>query len=322
MNSNAQKKPATRRKAARTDGCPLKQARLEYQLACANGSRLPFVGFSNRLPSLWFQAVFEAGRGTLLPVARFPPKKAGPRPWREENEYADNWDRRVVYPEKGSCAVRRGRQSLTRYSSLFNGVEINSTFYRRHKPTTFERWAHSVPANFRFSIKIPKEITHNRAMKNIAEPFDTFLEDIAPLGSKCGPLLCQLPPSLTFDADQITAAFKTLRRSHSGQLVIEARHKSWASAEALNLLKTYAIDRVLADPAPVWPAQDFAQAPRYVRLHGTPKIYYSKYTEEEISAFSKLLAPDSWCVFDNTASGAAIENALTMLESNQARASS
>jgi uncharacterized protein YecE (DUF72 family) len=203
---------------------------------------------------------------------------------------------------------------LTRYASVFDGVEVNSTFYRRHKTSTFARWAESVPGRFRFAVKIPKEITHTRAMKDIAEPFDTFLEDVAPVGEKRGPLLCQLPPSLAFDADLLETAFKTMRDAADGPIVIEVRHKSWASAEALDLLKTYRIDRVLADPAPVWPAEDFDTPPKYVRLHGKPKIYYSSYTDEEIRSFSKVLAPDSWCVLDNTASGAAIENALNMLE--------
>jgi uncharacterized protein YecE (DUF72 family) len=203
---------------------------------------------------------------------------------------------------------------LTRYASVLEGVEINSTFYRRHKTSTFARWGKSVPDSFRFAVKIPKEITHTRAMKDIAEPFDTFLEDIMPLGEKRGPLLCQLPPSLAFDADELDSAFKAMRHADEGQIVIEVRHKSWASAEALDLLKSYAIDRVLADPAPVWPAEDFDTLPKYVRLHGKPKIYYSSYTDDEIRSFSNLLAPDSWCVFDNTASGAAIEDALTMLD--------
>ncbi|MET3858668.1 uncharacterized protein YecE (DUF72 family) [Rhizobium sp. OAE497] len=64
----------------------------------------------------------------------------------------------------------------------------------------------------------------------------------------------------------------------------------------------------------MWLAEDFNTPPKYVRLHGKPKIYYSSYSDDEISAFSKLLARDGWCVFDNTASSAAIENALTMLE--------
>lgn len=203
---------------------------------------------------------------------------------------------------------------LTRYASVFNGVEVNSTFYRRHKTSTFTRWASSVPDGFRFAVKIPKEITHTRAMNDVAEVFDTFIEDIAPLGEKRGPLLCQLPASHAFDGNVIEPAFKMMRDADDGPIVIEPRHKSWASAEALNLLEKYAIDRVLADPAPVWQAKDFEKPPRYVRLHGKPKTYYSSYADEEIRSFSKLLARDSWCVFDNTASGAAIENALSKLE--------
>ncbi len=203
---------------------------------------------------------------------------------------------------------------LTRYASVFDGVEINSTFYRRHKMSTFARWAESVPDSFRFAVKIPKEITHSRAMQDIIEPFNTFLEDIVPLGAKRGPLLCQLPPSLAFNAYQFDGAFKAMRHADEGQIVIEVRHKSWTSKVALDMLKNYAIDRVLADPAPVWPAEDFDTLPKYVRLHGKPKIYYSNYTDDEIRAFLDVSARDGWCVFDNTASGAAIENALTMLE--------
>jgi uncharacterized protein YecE (DUF72 family) len=215
-------------------------------------------------------------------------------------------------PKKVAHGFAKEGSGLTRYASIFDGVEINSTFYRRHKTSTFARWAESVPDSFRFAVKIPKEMTHTRAMK--AELFNTFLEDIAPLGQKRGPLLCQLPPSLAFDADMFETAFKTMRNADDGPIVIEVRHRSWASAEALDLLKTFAIDRVLADPAPVWPVEDFDGPSRYVRLHGKPKIYYSGYTGDEIRLFSELLASDGWCVFDNTASGAAIENALSMLE--------
>lgn len=203
---------------------------------------------------------------------------------------------------------------LTRYASVFNGVEINSTFHRRHRPSTFARWADSVPDSFQFSVKMPKEITHIRAMRDIAGPLETFLQDVASLGNRRGPLLCQLPPSLAFDADQIETAFKAMRAADAGPIVIEVRHKSWKSAEAADLLKTYSIDPVLADPAVVWAAPDFSDPPRYVRLHGRPKIYYSSYTSDELRTFSKLLTPGAWCVFDNTASGAAAENALELLD--------
>lgn len=210
-----------------------------------------------------------------------------------------------AFPEEGS--------GLARYASVFSGVEVNSTFYRRHKASTFERWAESTPEDFRFAVKIPKEITHQRAMKDIRQPFEIFLQDISALGGKRGPLLCQLPPSLRFDVESLEPAFETMRTLDQGQIVIEIRHRSWASEQAIALLQRYSIDRVLADPALVWSASDFQRLPRYIRLHGKPKVYYSKYSDAEISAFAKLLGPDSWCVFDNTASGAAIENALTML---------
>lgn len=203
---------------------------------------------------------------------------------------------------------------LSRYASVFDGVEINSTFYRRHKPSTFARWAEAVPDSFRFAIKIPIEITHARAMKDIAGAFDTFLEDIAPLDRKRGPLLCQLPPSLKFDVDVFAPAFKAMRNADEGQMVIEVRHESWASSDALDLLRSYGIDRVLADPAPVWAAENFGEPPKYVRLHGKPRMYYSSYTDAEIRSFLDLSAPQGWCVFDNTASGAAIDNALSALE--------
>ncbi|WP_075292836.1 DUF72 domain-containing protein [Pararhizobium arenae] len=217
-------------------------------------------------------------------------------------------------PKKVANRFTQEGSGLTRYASVFDGVEINSTFYRRHKTSTFARWAASVPENFRFAVKIPREITHVRAMEDIAEPVDTFLKDIAPLGAKRGPLLCQLPPSLVFDADKLDRAFKVMRTADAGPIVIEVRHKSWASAEALDLLKRYAIAQVLADPAAVWQAKDFQTPPKYVRLHGKPKIYYSRYTDGEIKTFRDFLAADGWCVFDNTASGAAIENALGMLD--------
>jgi uncharacterized protein YecE (DUF72 family) len=218
-------------------------------------------------------------------------------------------------PRKVADRFARQGRGLTRYASVFDGVEINSTFYFRHKTSTFGRWAASVPDGFRFLLKIPKEITHTRAMKDTAQPFEIFCADVAPLADKRGPLLCQLPPSLTLDATLLDTAFEAIRHIDDGTVVIEARHKSWASSEALDLLESYAIDRVLADPSPVWPAESFDAPPRYMRLHGKPKIYYSSYPDEEISAFSKLMAPDGWCVFDNTASGAAIENALTMIGS-------
>ncbi|CZT36964.1 Uncharacterized conserved protein YecE, DUF72 family [Rhizobium sp. 9140] len=202
---------------------------------------------------------------------------------------------------------------LTRYASVFKGVEVNSTFYKPHRASTYVRWADSVPDDFRFALKLPKAITHEQRLIDIGPLFDDFLEEIEPLADKIGPLLCQLPPSLVYDPVVVEPALFALRQRFKRQIVIETRHKSWQSPEVLSLLERHAVDRVLADPAPVWPADTFPMPPVYVRLHGAPKIYYSTYEDPEIDRFRRLLAADSWCVFDNTASGAAIRNALTMI---------
>lgn len=208
------------------------------------------------------------------------------------------------FPKTGS--------GLERYAAIFNGVEINSTFYRHHQKKTFERWAGAVPAHFRFAVKIPREITHGARLRNIGPLFDVFVEEVSVLEDKLGPLLCQLPPSLRFDAAEAEEAFSAMRRIFTGTLVLEPRHKSWASTPARALLQKSAIGRVLADPAPVWPVADFRETPGYVRLHGTPQIYYSSYDDADIRRIADQLGAESWCVFDNTASGAAIENALMM----------
>ncbi|MFP3449077.1 DUF72 domain-containing protein, partial [Pseudomonas sp. SIMBA_067] len=75
---------------------------------------------------------------------------------------------------------------LQRYASRFNAVEINSSFYRAHQPKTYERWAQSVPASFRFSVKVPKRITHELRLQRCETALDEFLEQCLHLGEKLG----------------------------------------------------------------------------------------------------------------------------------------
>ena len=89
---------------------------------------------------------------------------------------------------------------LERYGAILNAVEINSSFYRPHRTATYERWAASVPEDFRFAVKVPKAITHERRLKDVGDLLDRFLSEVSGLGPKLGPLLVQLPPSLSFQA--------------------------------------------------------------------------------------------------------------------------
>ena len=207
---------------------------------------------------------------------------------------------------------------LQRYAARFNAVEINSSFYRPHQPATYERWAASVPTDFRFSVKLPKTLTHEHRLKGGEDLLDTFLAQASCLGEKLGCLLVQLPPSLTFDAASAGSFLAGLRRRHAGGVALEPRHASWFTAPADGLLKELKIARVLADPvlfdAGRTPGGDSSLV--YVRLHGSPRMYYSAYAPAVLDALLVRLksaaASDAavWCVFDNTASGAAVPDAL------------
>ena len=210
------------------------------------------------------------------------------------------------FPETGS--------TLQRYAARLPMVEINSTFYRAHRPATFARWVADTPPGFRFAVKAPRTITHERKLVEADELLTDFLSQISPLGDKLGPILVQLAPSLAFDLDVASRFFAILRAHFEGEVACEPRHPSWFEPDADRLLEDYRIARVAADPARV-PA---AAAPggwrgfSYWRLHGSPRMYWSAYGPERIAAFAKAIADGAWTVFDNTTSGAAAEDALAL----------
>lgn len=224
--------------------------------------------------------------------------------WSVPKEYAAH------FPEAGT--------HLERYAGVFPGVEINSSFYRPHQFATYERWARSVPDDFRFAVKVPKSITHTSRLMHIEADLERFLSECAGLGQKIGPLLVQLPPSLRYDIQTVDAFFTTLRQRFSGAVVCEPRHVTWFTCEAEQLLSRHRVARVAADPA-LTPA---AAEPGgwnglvYYRLHGSPKIYYSDYAPAYLEALIGKLARAAthgvpvWCIFDNTAAFAATGNAL------------
>lgn len=206
---------------------------------------------------------------------------------------------------------------LERYSRRFSAVEINSSFYRPHRPATYARWAGSTPDHFRFAVKVPKEITHTRRLVGCETQLDRFLAEAGALGEKLGPLLVQLPPSLQFQAEVAGSFFSGLRERFAGAVVCEPRHPSWFAPEVEALFAGFRVGRVAADPAPVPAAAEPGGWPGwiYYRLHGSPRVYYSGYSEEYLDALAaRLRATGGWCIFDNTAEGEATANALALLE--------
>jgi uncharacterized protein YecE (DUF72 family) len=210
---------------------------------------------------------------------------------------------------------------LERYSRLFRCAEINSSFHRPHSAATYAKWRDSTPADFRFAVKIPRTITHELKLQHARAPLVTFMDQIAGLGEKRGPLLVQLPPSLSFDASVVTPFLDMVRQLYNGPMVCEPRHATWFSPAVASLLDRYRISRVAADPPPVPDATIPAGWPHlaYFRLHGSPRKYWSRYDGDAIATLaatvrSAATAAEVWCMFDNTASGAAIENAWELRE--------
>jgi uncharacterized protein YecE (DUF72 family) len=217
-----------------------------------------------------------------------------------------------LFPPSGS--------HLERYAQRFAAVEINSSFRSPHRHSTYQRWAASVPDDFAFAVKAPKRITHELRLAEAEESLEEFLAQASGLGAKLGPVLFQLPPSLVFDATLARAFFNALRARFDGSVICEPRHPEWFDAPADQLLREFRIARAAVDPARV----EAAERPEgwhgltYLRLHGSPHIYHSEYGPNRLERFARELISagsdhrPAWCIFDNTASGAATVDALTI----------
>ena len=214
-----------------------------------------------------------------------------------------------------------GPSHLERYARVFNACEINSSFYRPHKNATWQRWGESVPPNFRFAVKAPRTITHESKLKCGAELLSPFIKQISFLEDRLGPVLFQLPPGSEYESGSTRRFLSLLRGIYPGHVVWEPRHRSWFDQEADQLLTEFRIARVAADPACVSFGAEPAGWPSlvYFRLHGSPRRYYSSYSDEFLNTLASQMAKRTatgqvWCVFDNTAAGYAVPNAIALRE--------
>lgn len=225
-------------------------------------------------------------------------------------------------PKDHRSAFPPGPSRLARYAGVFPAAEINSSFHRPHRRQTYERWGREVPGAFRFSIKLPRTVTHDLRLQGVDEPLERFCFEAGGLGEKLACILVQLPPSLELDRVVAGRFFSDLRRRGEAKIACEPRHPSWFEADADALLRDLGVARVAADPARV-PAAARPGGWRgfeYHRLHGSPRMYYSGYDTARLATLAAGLreaaarTDEVWCIFDNTAVGAAVPNALELLE--------
>lgn len=223
-------------------------------------------------------------------------------------------------PSQYAGELPSGGSHLQRYARRFVAAEINSSFHRSHQSKTYERWAQSTPKSFRFSVKVPKTMTHERHLAGCGELLDGFAEEVAGLGGKLGVLLVQLPPKLTLEKRVAGSFFRALRRRIDVPIACEPRHASWFTPDAGDWLAERGVARVAADPAPVPEGRKPGgwSGLAYYRWHGSPRIYYSDYDAAALAQLRKQLDEQvkrgvpTWCFLDNTASSAALGNALAL----------
>lgn len=210
-----------------------------------------------------------------------------------------------------------GASHLEHYATQFSAVEINSSFYRSHRRTTYQSWRDATPAQFRFAVKMARTVTHDCALRNCRAELKQFLAEVAGLDRKLRVILVQTPASLAFDAAVVSRFFRALNTPKSYQIACEPRHPSWWTPRADAVLRRHGVARVAADPAKTPEAASPGGAKRlvYYRLHGSPRMYYSAYSAEYLQTLATTVttanskAREVWCIFDNTARHASWDNA-------------
>jgi uncharacterized protein YecE (DUF72 family) len=207
---------------------------------------------------------------------------------------------------------------LPYYASIFNTVELNSTFYHLPRARTVKGWIQRVPDGFVYSVKVYREITYQKFLKNTEMRVYLFLHLLKPLGRKLGVFLIQLPPNIKFDKSLLLDFCNTLPKHY--RFSIEFRDKSWFTKETYNILCKYNIAFCISHMKKIetvyWITADFV----YIRLHGPQKMYASSYSDDELYNWTLFIKKqlnkekDIYVYFNNDFQGYAPKNALRLRE--------
>jgi uncharacterized protein YecE (DUF72 family) len=224
--------------------------------------------------------------------------------------YAD-WRERV-YP-RGMPA----RRWLAHYATLFDTVEVNSTFYRLAKPPAVAAWVAETPPDFVFAVKASQFLTHMKRLRDISQGIERFYAGIAPLAAspKLGPVLWQLPERETRDVPRLAGA---LERLPPGRHCFEFRHESWFCEEVLELLRWHGVALAIGDhPERPWQPWRLTTDWTLLRFHYGARGRRGNYSETELRALAPRVArlaeeADVFAYFNNDWEGFAVRNALRL----------
>ena len=232
-------------------------------------------------------------------------------------------------PKKSFHLPYQSGSRLHYYSALFNTLEVNSTFYKLPLKTTLEKWAADVPDDFRFTVKLWKEITHRKKLSFESEHIHTFMEIAAGIGQKKGCLLVQFPASIKADSfgsvKNILTQVIEQNTTPAWQLCVEFRDMSWYDNVAVkSLLERLNIGIVQHDmPKSTPPALSTMGKVLYLRFHGPEGDYKGGYSEKflqhqaESIETSLAQGKDVYVYFNNTI-GDALKNAQRLQKLTEA----
>ena len=211
------------------------------------------------------------------------------------------------------------------YSRIFNSVEVDSSFYKIPSKSMIAGWIKATTPDFKFSLKIPKTITHDKHLRAIERELFEFIDLMEPVAraGKLGCIMAQLPPSFTFREKDSLESFFGLLPEHI-HFAVEFRHESWDREETWALLRKYNVANTITDSPikflskPIVTAETYA----FVRWHGHGKdIWYNyTYSEEELQPWIGKLkgieekVPVVYAYFNNHYRASAPINALQLLE--------
>jgi uncharacterized protein YecE (DUF72 family) len=240
---------------------------------------------------------------------------SGPRP---AHIGCSGWN----YPHWRERVYPRGlpaRRWLEHYATLFDTVEVNTTFYRLAKPESVARWVAETPPQFVFALKASRYMTHMKRLTDLESGLERFYAAIEPLVSspKLGPVLWQFPASFQRDEDRLASALAILP---PGRHAFEFRHRSWFTADVLELLRAYGAALAYGDhPERPWQPLELTTDWTFVRFHYGRRGRRGNYSETELREWAERLTgvreqAELFAYFNNDWEGFAVSNALRLRE--------
>ena len=202
------------------------------------------------------------------------------------------------------------------YAHVFDTVEINNSFYRVPEAATFAKWRDQAPPGFRYAVKANRFLTHNKKLKDIADPLGEFVARSRALGGTLGPILYQLPPRWRFDAARLRDFAAVLPRDV--EHVLEFREPSWMEPDALALLDTLGLSFCTHDMIGMTVPRIATGPIAYVRFHGAGGKYWGRYDEAVLRRWAEWITGHAaggrpvWAYFNNDIHADAIADALAL----------